>query len=51
MTADSAKNRLQALGNQLAPASSNSGIPAIVKVAPESDRPRVAGKVVIITGK
>ncbi|AEO71248.1 uncharacterized protein THITE_2123436 [Thermothielavioides terrestris NRRL 8126] len=41
---DSAKRRVQAIGNQLA----DSSIPAVFKVAPSG--PRVAGKVVIITG-
>lgn len=43
---ESAKRRVQAIGNQLAPGSS---IPSIAKVAPAG--PRVAGKVVIITGR
>ena len=54
---DSAKRRVQALGKQLAPPSTPGseatfdGIPLIKKVAPDSNGPRVAGKVVIITGK
>ncbi|KAK0634578.1 hypothetical protein B0T17DRAFT_484929 [Bombardia bombarda] len=48
---ESAKRRVQAIGNQLAPSSSpSSSIPAIAKVAPDSNGPRVGGKVVIITG-
>ncbi|KAK1772340.1 hypothetical protein QBC33DRAFT_574961 [Phialemonium atrogriseum] len=50
---DSAKRRLEAIGNQLSPAGTNSsfeGIPLIKKVAPDSNGPRVQGKVVIITG-
>ncbi|GAB1313455.1 hypothetical protein MFIFM68171_03665 [Madurella fahalii] len=42
---ESAKRRVQAISNQLAPGSS---IPSIAKIAPAG--PRVAGKVVIITG-
>ncbi|KAK4120906.1 NAD(P)-binding protein [Parathielavia appendiculata] len=42
---ETAKRRVQAIGNQLAGSSS---IPTIVKVAPAG--PRVAGKVIIITG-
>ncbi|KAL2131903.1 hypothetical protein VTI74DRAFT_4459 [Chaetomium olivicolor] len=44
---DSAKRRVQAIGNQLA-SPAESSIPAIFKVAPSG--PRVADKVVIITG-
>ncbi|KAK4458503.1 hypothetical protein QBC42DRAFT_276534 [Cladorrhinum samala] len=49
---ESARNRVQALANQLSPSSSggSGGLPPIVKVAGESDKPRVAGKVIIITG-
>lgn len=43
--AESAKHRLQAISSQL-----SSPLPPIVKVAPESNTPRVAGKVIIITG-
>lgn len=43
--AEAAKRRVRAIGNQLAPGGS---IPSIAKVAPAG--PRVAGKVVIITG-
>ncbi|KAK3386902.1 hypothetical protein B0H63DRAFT_142043 [Podospora didyma] len=46
---ESAKRRVEAIGNQLAP-SSGSGLPAIKKIAPDSNGPRVAGKVIIITG-
>ncbi|KAM0322983.1 hypothetical protein ACHAQA_009082 [Verticillium albo-atrum] len=52
----SAKDRISALGNQLAAPSSSSSssgsstIPAIKKVAGPSAGPRVQGKVVIITG-
>lgn len=45
--AESAKERLQALGKQLAP----NGVPSIKQVAPASTAPRVQGKVVIITGE
>ncbi|KAJ4306784.1 hypothetical protein N0V88_000151 [Collariella sp. IMI 366227] len=44
---ESAKRRVQALGNQLA-SPAESSIPAIFKVAPSG--PRVADKVIIITG-
>ncbi|KAI1389196.1 NAD(P)-binding protein [Hypoxylon trugodes] len=50
---DTAKQRIQALGNQIASSSSTSffeGIPTIKKVAGKSAGPRVQGKVVIITG-
>ncbi|KAG7119724.1 hypothetical protein HYQ45_014862 [Verticillium longisporum] len=47
----SAKDRISALGHQLAPSSaSTTSLPAITKVAGPSAAPRVAGKVVIITG-
>ncbi|EGY20020.1 hypothetical protein HYQ45_005342 [Verticillium longisporum] len=48
----SAKDRISALGHQLAPssASSTTSLPAITKVAGPSAAPRVAGKVVVITG-
>jgi hypothetical protein len=46
---DAAKRRVGAIANQLAPPSEGSTIPPILKVAPAG--PRVAGKVVIITGK
>lgn len=51
-----AKQRIQALGNQISPpktpstADSFEGIPTIKKVAGMSAAPRVAGKVVIVTG-
>ncbi|KAI2602330.1 NAD(P)-binding protein [Hypoxylon sp. NC1633] len=47
-----AKQRVQALGNQISPpaASSPERIPTIKKVASKSAAPRVEGKVVIITG-
>ncbi|KAK4189838.1 putative levodione reductase [Podospora australis] len=49
---ESAKRRLQATANHLAPGSSSGTetLAAIVKVAPESTTPRAAGKVVVITG-
>ncbi|KAI0384702.1 NAD(P)-binding protein [Hypomontagnella monticulosa] len=51
---DAAKQRVQALGNQISPpgaaTSSSNPIPAIKKVAGKSAGPRVEGKVVIITG-
>ncbi|OTA99852.1 hypothetical protein M426DRAFT_324744 [Hypoxylon sp. CI-4A] len=58
---DTAKQRVQALGNQLSPPNSSSSssstssssptqIPPIKKVAGKSTGPRVEGKVVIITG-
>lgn len=46
---DAAKQRIAALGGQLAPQSSGE-IPAIKKIAGASNGPRVQGKVVIITG-
>ncbi|KAK4133202.1 NAD(P)-binding protein [Trichocladium antarcticum] len=45
---ESAKRRVGAIANQLAPSSDSGGIPPIHKVAPAG--PRAAGKVVIITG-
>jgi len=45
---DSAKRRVEAIGNHLA--ASASGLPSITQVAPESAGPRATGKVVIITG-
>ena len=42
---ESAKERLQAIGNHL------NTVPPIVKVAGDSNGPRVTGKVVIVTGK
>ncbi|KAI1084567.1 3-oxoacyl-acyl carrier protein reductase [Whalleya microplaca] len=47
---DTAKQRIQALGDQLSPPTTFEGIPAIKKVAGKSAGPRVEGKVVIITG-
>ncbi|KAL2020550.1 hypothetical protein VTK56DRAFT_8350 [Thermocarpiscus australiensis] len=47
---DSANRRLRAIGNQLTPGPEGSSLPAIARVAPSSSGPRVAGKVVIITG-
>ncbi|KAI1395996.1 3-oxoacyl-acyl carrier protein reductase [Hypoxylon fuscum] len=52
---DAAKQRIQALGNQISPPTSSDtesfeGIPAVQKVAGKSAGPRVAGKVVIVTG-
>ncbi|KAH9896331.1 3-oxoacyl-acyl carrier protein reductase [Xylariomycetidae sp. FL2044] len=49
---DTAKERIQALGNQLAPPQQavTEGIPTIKKVAGTSSGPRLEGKVVIITG-
>lgn len=46
---DSAKRRVEAIGSHLAPAPP-SGLPPVIQVAPGSDTPRVAGKVVIVTG-
>lgn len=49
-----AKRRLDAIGKQLSPADANAtfeDIPLIKKVAPDSDGPRLKGKVAIITGK
>ncbi|KAK3941793.1 hypothetical protein QBC46DRAFT_381990 [Diplogelasinospora grovesii] len=56
MSTESAKRRVQAISGQLAPAPPSSAssqadsesLPSVIKVAP--DGPRVAGKVVIITG-
>jgi len=52
--ADTAKQRLQAIGQQLAPTLSADetfeGIPVIKKVAPDCIGSRAQGKVVIITG-
>ncbi|KAI5928170.1 3-oxoacyl-acyl carrier protein reductase [Camillea tinctor] len=54
--ADSARQRIAALGNQLSPQSSTAtntpseGLPAIRKIAGKSSGPRVEGKVAIITG-
>ncbi|KAK1778113.1 hypothetical protein QBC45DRAFT_414854 [Copromyces sp. CBS 386.78] len=45
---ESAKNRIQAIGNHLA--ADKNAIPPVVKVAGDSNGPRVTGKVVIITG-
>ncbi|KAK0741858.1 hypothetical protein B0T21DRAFT_120884 [Apiosordaria backusii] len=45
---ESAKRRLEATANHLA--GSSSSLAPIIKIAPESTTPRVAGKVVIITG-
>ncbi|KAH8883437.1 NAD(P)-binding protein [Thozetella sp. PMI_491] len=45
---EGAARRLQAIGEQLSP--SSGGIPPVTTVAPASSGPRVAGKVVIITG-
>lgn len=45
---DSAKNRIKAVGQQLAPGDS---LPAIAKVAGSSSGPRVQDKVIIITGE
>jgi len=42
---ESANRRVQAISKQLAPT-----IPAITKIGPDSNGPRAAGKVVIITG-
>ncbi|KAK3314525.1 hypothetical protein B0H66DRAFT_627075 [Apodospora peruviana] len=52
---DSAARRVQAIGNQLTPPPGAAGnttatIPAITRIAPDSNGPRVTGKVVIITG-
>ncbi|KAI8958876.1 NAD(P)-binding protein [Daldinia sp. FL1419] len=48
---DTAKQRIQALGNQIsAPSSSSSTLPAIKKPAGKSAGPRALGKVVIVTG-
>ncbi len=47
---DSAKQRVQAISNQLSPPESGNGIPPIIKVAPDSNSQRAAGKVVIVTG-
>lgn len=44
--ASAAKDRLDALGKQLAP----DGVPPIKQLAPPSNGPRAQGKVVIITG-
>jgi hypothetical protein len=56
--ADAAKRRVEAISKQLAPAAGTSGadpkaggIPPIHQFAPDSGGDRVAGKVVIITGK
>ena len=46
--ADAARRRLQAIGSQLA--ASGSELPAITQVAPGTNSPRAAGKVIIITG-
>lgn len=49
MSESSASQRVKAISSQLAaPAAGTSGLPPIIKVAP--DGPRVGGKVVIITG-
>ena len=45
---ETAKRRIAAIGRELG--ASSGTIPPIIKVAPESNGPRVAGKVVIITG-
>lgn len=47
--AESAKQRLQAIGQQLAP--TTGGVPSIKQVAAPSTSPRAQGKVVIITGE
>lgn len=49
---DTAKQRIQALGNQISASSSSSSdaLPAIKKPAGKSAGPRAQGKVVIITG-
>lgn len=44
---ESAKQRLEAIGKQLAP----DGVPSIIQVAPASNGPKAQGKVVIITGR
>ncbi|KAJ9138596.1 NAD(P)-binding protein [Pleurostoma richardsiae] len=52
--AEAAKRRLHAIGKQLAPAAVDDatfeGIPPIKELAPDSNGPRMTGKVVIITG-
>jgi len=52
MSGDAAKERLRAIGQQLAPAPGDTfeGIPAIRKMARDSNGQRAKGKVVIITG-
>lgn len=54
---DQARERIQALGNQLSPGNNNNNntssenaLPPIQKVAGKSAGPRVEGKVIIITG-
>ncbi|KAK2072580.1 hypothetical protein P8C59_006927 [Phyllachora maydis] len=50
---EAAKRRVQAIGSQLAalgPSAESETIPPIKRVAPDSNGPRVPGKVVIITG-
>lgn len=53
--AEAAKQRLHAIGKQLAPGTVDDGtfegIPPINQVSQPSTAPRVKGKVVIITGK
>ena len=46
---ESARQRIQAIGNHLA--ADKNAIPPVIKVAGDSNGPRVTGKVVIITGK
>ncbi|KAI1656262.1 NAD(P)-binding protein [Daldinia decipiens] len=47
---DTAKQRIQALGNHISTSSSPDALPAIKKLAGKSLGPRAKGKVVIITG-
>ena len=53
MSGDAAKERLRAIGQQLAPTPSDTfeGIPVIRKIARDSIGQRTKGKVVIITGE
>jgi hypothetical protein len=45
-----AKERIEALGKQLAPGATFEGIPAVKKIAGDSNGARLKGKVAIITG-
>lgn len=45
-----AKQRVEALGKQLAPGSQSGSLPPVTKVAGASNGPRLQGKVAIVTG-